>query len=93
MVDPEPDKIALISYLELVLMRKGDVNYHRVLAKLGSLYDCKITDCYDHPDYLKTVLKDVYGEDYDSVISQVRSYLGELENDPTIIAFFKIMES
>jgi len=38
-VDPEPDKIALISYVELVLMRKGDVNYHRVLAKLGSLYD------------------------------------------------------
>jgi hypothetical protein len=92
-VDPEPDKIALISYVELVLMRKGDVNYHRVLAKLGSLYDCKITDCYDHPDYLKIVLKDVYKEDYDSVISQIHSYLGDLENDPAIIAFFKIMES
>jgi len=54
---------------------------------------CKITDCYDHPEYLKTVLKDVYKEDYHSVISQIRSYLGELENDPIIIDFFKIMES
>lgn len=89
-MDPEPDK-TLISYVELVLMRKKDVNYHRVLAKLDSLYDCKITDCYDHPEYLKTVLLDVYKEDCHSMISQVRSYLGELENDPTIIDFFKIM--
>ncbi len=74
-------------------MRKGDVNYHLVLAKLGSLYDCKIMDCYDHPEYLKTVLKDVYKEDYHSVVSQIRSYLGELEDDPGIIDFFKTMES
>ena len=92
-MDPEPYKIALISYVELVLMRSGDVNYHRVLAKLGSLFDCKIMDCYDHPEYLKTVLKDVYQKDYSSVISQIRSHLGELEDDPEIIAFFKIMES
>jgi hypothetical protein len=89
----EPYKIALISYVELVLMRRGDVNYHLVLAKLDSLYDCKITDCYDHPEYLKEVLKDVYKEEYHSLVSQIRSYLGELEDDPEIIAFFNIMES
>lgn len=92
-MDLEPYKVALISYVELVLMRKGDVNYHLVLAKLDSIYDCKITDCYDHPEYLKTVLKDVYKKDYPSIISQIRSYLGELEDDPEIIAFFKIMEN
>jgi len=92
-LEPEPYKVALISYVELVLMRKGDVNYHRVLAKLDALYDCKITDCYDNPEYLKTVLKDVYKEEYHSVVSQIRSYLGELEDDPEIIDFFKTMES
>lgn len=92
-MNSEPYKVALISYVELVLMRRGNVNYPLVLAKLGSLYDCKIMDCYDHPEYLKTVLKDVYKEDYDSVISQIRSYLGELEDEPEIIAFFKTMES
>jgi predicted alpha/beta-fold hydrolase len=63
------------------------------LAKLGALYDCKIMDCYDHPEYLKAVLEDVYKEDYRSVILQIRSYLGELEDDPEIIPFFKTMES
>ncbi len=92
-MDAEPYKLALISYVELVLMRRGDTNYHLVMARLGSLYDCKIMDCYDHPEYLKTVLKDVYKEDYDSVISQIKSYLGDLEDIPQIINFFKIMES
>ncbi len=93
MLDSEPYKLALISYVELVLMRRGDTNYHLVMARLDSLYDCKIMDCYDHPEYLKTVLKDVYKEDYDSVISQIKSYLGDLEDIPKIINFFKIMES
>ena len=92
-MDSEPYKLALISYVELVLMRRGDTNYHLVMARLGSLYDCKIVDCYDHPEYLKTVLKDVYKEDYDSVISQIKSYLGDLEDIPQIINFFKIMEN
>ncbi|MDE1843983.1 MAG: hypothetical protein KGI10_01485 [Thaumarchaeota archaeon] len=92
-MDSEPYKLALISYVELVLMRRGNTNYHLVLAKLGSLYDCKIVDCYDHPEYLKTVLKEVYKEEYNSVISQIKSYLGDLSNVPKIIAFFKIMEN
>lgn len=92
-MDSEPYKLALISYVELVLMRRGNTNYHLVLAKLGSLYDCKIVDCYDHPEYLKTVLKEVYKEEYGSVISQIKSYLGDLDDVPKIIAFFKIMEN
>src|SRR5579872_5812244 len=88
----EPYKLALISYVELVLMRRGNANYHLVMAKLGSLYGCKISDCYEHPEYLKTVLKDVYKEEYAAVVSQIKSYLGELANVKEIIDFFKIME-
>ncbi len=94
-MDPpsEPYKLALISYVELVLMRRGNTNYHLVMARLDSLYSCKISDCYEHPEYLKTVLKDVYHEDYKSIVSQIKSYLAELANVKEIIDFFKIMES
>lgn len=89
----EPYKLALISYVELVLMRRGNANYHLVMAKLTSLYNCKISDCYEHPEYLKIVLKDVYKEEYSSIVSQIKSYLAELANVKEIIDFFKIMES
>ncbi|MGI0066078.1 MAG: hypothetical protein ACREA5_03335 [Nitrosotalea sp.] len=88
----EPYRLAVVSYVELVLMRRGNTNYHLVLAKLDSLYDCKIVDCYDHPDYLKTVLKDVFKDEYHSVVSQIKSYLGELADVPEVVDFFKIME-
>jgi hypothetical protein len=74
-------------------MRRGNANYHLVMAKLGSLYECKISDCYEHPEYLKAVLKDVYKGEYLAVVSQIKSYLGEMVDVKEIIDFFKIMES
>lgn len=89
----EQYKLALISCVEIVLMRRDNTNYHLVTARLGSLYDCTITDCYEHPEYLKTVLKDVYEKEYDMVVSQMKSYLGELVEKQEMIDFFKIMEN
>lgn len=86
-------KLALVSYIELVLMRKGNVNYHLVMAKLGALYNCKIDDCYEHPEYLKAILQDVYKEEHVSMISQIKSYLGDLVEARQLVDFFKKMES
>jgi hypothetical protein len=86
-------KVALVSCVELVLMRRGNTNYHLVLAKLGSLYNCTIMDCYENPEYLRTVLKDVYKEDYNSIIDEIKLELDELVNMEKIVDFFKIMES
>jgi hypothetical protein len=89
----EQRKIALISILEVVLMSKGNTKYNLVVAKLNSLYDCSIRDCCEKPEYLKTVLKDVYKEDYNSIIEEIKSHLGDLVNEHDISDFLKIMES
>jgi hypothetical protein len=71
-------ELALFSCIEIVLMRRGNVNYNLVLAKLHAFYDCKIMDCYEHPEYLKTVLREVYEEDCNSIIHEIRLELGDL---------------
>ena len=73
------NEIALISCIEVVLMRKGNVNYNLVLARLNALYGCKMMDCYEHPEYLKTVLKEVYEENYNSIIIEIKMELGNLD--------------
>ena len=89
----EQHKLALISCIETVLMRKGDVRRHLVQARLGSLYNCDVSDSYEHPEYLRAVLKDVYKEeDYNSIIEEIKLLLDELVNDKDISDFFKIME-
>ena len=77
----EPNALALISCIEVVLMRRGNVNYNLVLAKLNSLYDCTIRDCYDHPEYLKAILVEVYKGDYNSVVKEIRLELGDLNTE------------
>jgi len=89
----EQHKIALISSLEVVLMSMGNTKYNLVVAKLNSLYDCSIRDCYEHPEYLKPILKEVYSKDYDRIIDEVKAHLDELVNEEDLANFFKIMES
>lgn len=88
----EQHKIALISCLEVVLMSMGNTKYNSVVAKLGS-YDMVIRECYKYPEYLKSVLKEVYREDYEYIISEIKTQLDELVNEKDIAEFFKIMES
>ena len=79
--------------METVLMRKGNTKYNLLVVKLNSLYDCDIRDSYEHPEFLRTVLKDVYKEEYNSVIDEVKLLLDGLVKEKDISDFFKIMES
>ena len=74
-------------------MKRGNVKYNLVVAKLHSLYDCSLRDCYKHPKYLRTVLKEVYKEDYNSIIEDIKLHLDELVNQKDISDFLKIMEN
>ena len=89
----EQHKKAVISCVELVLMRRNNTYYNLVVAKLGSHYNSTIMDCYEHPEYLRTILKDVYKEDYNSIIDEIRLHLDELVNVQEIANFLKIMQS
>ena len=89
----ESHKMALMSTIEVVLMNMGNVKYLSTIAKLRTLYDIDIRECSDHPEYLKTVLKEVYPEDYDYIISEVKARLDTLVDLPDFEQFFKIIES
>jgi len=84
---------ALISIIEMVLIRRGNTKYNLLVAKLSSRYDCTVRDCYGHPEYLRTILKEVYKEDYNSIIGEIKLQLDELVEEKDIVDFFKIMAS
>jgi hypothetical protein len=88
----EPYKLALLSCIELVLMRRGNTNYNLTVAKLDSLYNCTIRDCYENPGYLGAVLKEVYNGEYTHIVNEIKVQLDELVNVEEIRNFFKVME-
>jgi hypothetical protein len=89
----EQHKLALLSCIELVLMRRGNTNYNLVVAKLDSLYNCTIRDCYEHPDYLVAVLKEVYDGDYNNIIDEIKVQLDGLTNVGEIRDFCQSLAS
>lgn len=90
----EQNKLAFINCIELVIMRRNGANFHLIEAKLNALYNCKIWDYYEHPEYLRTVLKEVYKEDYNSIIEDIKLETSRLVDiDKQKAYFFKVMES
>lgn len=83
---------ALISCVELVLMPISNTKYHLTVAKLRS-YDTTISESYDHAEYLKIVLKEVYENDYDQIITDIKICLGDLAQEDDIAKFLKVMET
>ena len=89
----EQNKLALISCLELALMKNGNANYNLVVAKLNALCDAGLRDCYDHHDYLRIIFKEVYKDIYQSFLNGIKMCLDDLLQVDEISNFMKILES
>lgn len=87
------NKIAIVACIEMALMRGGNVNYNLVRSRLKNLYNCEFSDCIDHLEYLRTVLKEVYGQDYDSILQNITWEFETLDMDEFKTEFCEIMSS
>ncbi|HEX9846171.1 MAG TPA: hypothetical protein VGA92_06870 [Candidatus Nitrosotenuis sp.] len=91
MKDQNSNKSVVVLSVEVVLMRKGGPQYHQVLARLERDYECKIFDCFEHPEYLKAVLQDVYGEDYKTIVDNLEVELGEIVSEKGVAGFLEAL--
>lgn len=90
----EENKMTVTTCIEVVLIRSGNANYDAVLAKLRSLYNCEISECVDHPEYLRTVLNEVYKNNYNSIVEEMSLQTHRLTNmDEYKNTFYKTMRS
>lgn len=86
--DSNQAKKALVSLaIEIVLLEIGKPTYDEVIHKLFQVYKCYIPDCYEHPEYLKTILQDLYGSSSISIIESIKKQLEEFENQKGVDVF------
>ncbi|WP_157832465.1 hypothetical protein [Candidatus Nitrosotenuis chungbukensis] len=62
-----------------------------ILSRLERDYDCKIADCFEHPEYLKNVLKDVYENSYGGILDDLETELGEIASEKEIKSFLNAL--
>ena len=88
----DKNRTALALAIDVALMRRGGDRYYHFVFNLRNSYDCEIIDCYDKPQYLKNVLKEVYGNEYDSIVEDIKLELGDSVGEE-IAAFLAILEN
>lgn len=88
----EENKNTLMTCVEIVLMKRGNIQYNLVQARLNSLHNCWISQCADHPEYLRDIMKEVYKNEYYSILDEISMETDRLTDfDKFKAIFFKIM--
>lgn len=81
-------KKALVAFaIEKTLLGLGEPVYQKVTKILKNDYNCYLPDCYDHPEYLKRILLDLYGDAHMTIINSITSDLAEFSTHGPVQKF------
>jgi len=61
----------------LTLLDLGMRDFEKIRKKIYEYYGRTISDCYNHPEYLKTVLEEIYGHKAREIINTIEENLGK----------------
>jgi hypothetical protein len=54
-------------------------------------YRCYVTDCYEHPEYLHTILKQFFGDPSNTIIESVKKNLEEYTTHKQVAKFLEVI--
>lgn len=81
-------KKALVAFaMEKALLGIGEPVYQKVTKTLKDDYNCYLPDCYEHPEYLKRILSDLYGNAHVTIINSIKSDLAEFSTHGPVQKF------
>lgn len=85
-------KKTLVSFTIMeTLLQIGRSTSNEVGSRLYAKYNCYFSDCLEHPEYLKDVLQEIFGNGSNAIIKTIREKLAAYENQQPISNFLIIM--
>jgi hypothetical protein len=87
----EARKALIALAIETVLLKMGKPAYDQVIKNLYKEYHCYLPDCYEHPEYLKRILQDLFGRSSINIVESIKKYLGEYAEQKGIDAFITVI--
>lgn len=94
-LEPSPDslmnnEIVALS-IEETLLEISKEAFDTVSDKLYNYYNCTISDCYENPEYLQRILKDLYGNGSRAITDKIKKWLEEHAKDEKVSHFVKVV--
>ncbi len=86
-IDSKEMKAIVVLAVEHTLLKIDKKTLEKVQEEMHQKYKCGISDCYEHPEYLGKILKDLFGISYHEVVRDVNKYLDEFAYQKPIAEF------
>mgnify|MGYP001612727981 CR=1 FL=1 len=86
------EKNALVSFvITEALLKIGISTINEVGDRLYAKYHCYFSDCLEHPEYLKDVIQELFGNGSTAVIKTIREHLAEFEDQQDVKNFLFVI--
>lgn len=79
------------SAIEKTLLRIGSPVHEKVIQKLYEDYHCHLFDCYEKPEYLNKVIKEIFGDNYMAVVESIKTDLKETSEQKSFLDFLTVI--
>jgi hypothetical protein len=77
--------------VEKVLLKIGYPELELVTFRLKDDYNCEISDCLEHPEYLKTILCDLFGNCHYDIVDSIQTTLQQTSMEKPITDFLSVI--
>jgi len=85
-------KKALVTLsMEKTLLDIGKETYDQVAHELYDRYHCYLPDCYEHPEYLSEILKQLDGNAGKIAVESIRKQLEQFSYHEPIARFLEVI--
>ena len=79
--------------LKNTLLELGVQEYDKVVSLLQKDYNSTLEDCYENPEYLKQILKDLFGDSYEDILSALNENMKDISTQKEIKDFLQVLST
>jgi ribosomal protein L37E len=90
-ISPDMNKTLIELAVEKSILSMGHPELQLVISKLHHDYNCTISDCMEHPEYLKAVLSDLFGHCHYDIVNSIDKTLKMTSMEKPITDFLRVI--
>ena len=79
--------------LKNTLLELGIQEYDKIVSLLQKDYTCTLEDCYENPEYLRNILKDLFGDSYPDILNSLSENMKSIISHQSVKDFFQVLNT
>ncbi len=79
--------------LKNTLLELGIQEYDKIASLLQKDYNCTLEDCYENPEYLRNILKDLFGDSYPDILNSLSENMKDILSQQSVKDFLQVLST